>query len=118
VSQKLVTVAVVFDLTEAMCAQSALDAYGIQCFVADRHTIFMNWQWLVAYGGVRLMVFENDLHSAAEIIADRSMPSELESSSESFRQHPFLNSLLAALIIFEGVPLIPHWVRQRVWKVR
>ncbi|MFC6671071.1 DUF2007 domain-containing protein [Marinobacterium aestuariivivens] len=58
---------------EAQLARSRLEAEGIDAFVADEHTIGMQWLYSNALGGVRVQVDAEDLHRARAILAeDRS----------------------------------------------
>ncbi|CAH0538885.1 DUF2007 domain-containing protein [Vibrio marisflavi] len=53
---------------EAYIAKASLEAAGIDSFVADEHTINMQWLYSNAMGGVRLLVREVDLDSAVELL--------------------------------------------------
>lgn len=60
---------------EAHLAKSRLDAEGIPAFVADEHTIGMQWLYSNALGGVRLQVPEPWAEEARCILAeDREQP--------------------------------------------
>lgn len=52
----LVTIATYSFPHEAHLAKARLDALGIPCFIADEHTINMQWLYSNALGGVRLQV--------------------------------------------------------------
>lgn len=56
-------------LEEALTLQSALDAAGIPAHVFDAGTATMNWTYLFALGGIRVVVHESD-YAAAAAIAD------------------------------------------------
>ncbi len=56
---------------EAEAAASALDAAGIECEVADENLISVNWEMAQAIGGVKILVRDEDVERATEII---SMP--------------------------------------------
>lgn len=47
-------------LADALLAKSILDSAGVECFLADEHTIRMNWLWSLAIGEVRLWVRAED----------------------------------------------------------
>ncbi|MEX0606231.1 MAG: DUF2007 domain-containing protein [Marinobacter sp.] len=58
---------------EAHLDRSRLESEGIDAFVADEHTVNMQWMLSNAIGGVRLQVQEDDLYRARRILAeDRS----------------------------------------------
>lgn len=64
---------------EAHIARSLLDSEGIPCFVADEHTVNMNWLYTFAMGGVRVQVPAQFAEQANLILAeDRSgdLPAE------------------------------------------
>lgn len=53
---------------DAQIAKSNLESVGIPAFVADEHTINMQWLYSNAMGGVRLFVAEEDLQQAKNIL--------------------------------------------------
>jgi len=55
---------------EAQLARSRLDAEGIPAFVADEHTINMQWLWSDALGGIRLQVPEPFVEQARAVLAE------------------------------------------------
>lgn len=55
---------------EAHIARSRLDAEGIPAFVADEHTINMQWLLSDALGGVRLQVPEAHVDKALAVLAE------------------------------------------------
>lgn len=69
---------------EAHIAKSRLDSEGIPSFVADEHTINMQWLYSDALGGVRLQVLEADVDAALAVLAeDREMDLAEEPGAES-----------------------------------
>ncbi|SET42336.1 putative signal transducing protein [Thalassotalea agarivorans] len=66
---KLVVVARFSYPLNANIAKAALDTAGIDSFVADEHTINMQWLYSDAMGGVRLYVNEDKLEQARSILA-------------------------------------------------
>lgn len=54
---------------EAQIARARLQAEGIKTFIADEHTINMQWLYAQALGGVKLQVRARDAKWAAEILA-------------------------------------------------
>jgi hypothetical protein len=75
-SEKLVTVAAFSLAIEADLARTKLESEGIECFVADEHTVTMNWLYSHAIGGVKLKVWQSDLQRAKEILGRRSATEE------------------------------------------
>ena len=53
---------------EAYIAKASLEAAGIDSFIADEHTINMQWLYSNAMGGVRLLVQEVDLDNALSLL--------------------------------------------------
>lgn len=54
---------------EAYIAKANLESAGIDSFIADEHTVNTQWLYSNAIGGVRLMVSEQDLDEATEILS-------------------------------------------------
>ena len=55
---------------EAQIAWSKLDALGVPAYIADEHTINMQWLYSNALGGVRLQVREEDEQVALLALAE------------------------------------------------
>ncbi len=55
---------------EAQIAKSRLDTEGIPAFIADEHTINMQWLYSNALGGVRLQVPEPYVETALALLAE------------------------------------------------
>ena len=55
---------------EAQIAWSKLDAAGIASYIADEHTINMQWLYSDALGGVRLQVKSGDEEEALKLLAE------------------------------------------------
>ena len=66
----LVTIARYSFPYEAQIAKSQLDASGIPAFIADEHTINMQWLYSDAMGGVRLQVLQEHVADAQSILSD------------------------------------------------
>lgn len=64
----LVTVASYSFPHEAQIAKSRLEIEGILAFIADEHTINMQWLYSNALGGVRVQVQAKHMESAKEIL--------------------------------------------------
>lgn len=71
----LITIATFSFPHEAHLAKSRLDAIGIPSFIADEHTINMDWLYSNALGGVRLQVPREFAAQALEALSD---PIEIE----------------------------------------
>lgn len=65
----LVTIARFSFPFEAHIAKAQLESGGIPAFVADEHTINMNWLYSDALGGVRLQVQHEDVEQAKAVLA-------------------------------------------------
>ncbi|WP_286240656.1 DUF2007 domain-containing protein [Neptuniibacter halophilus] len=65
----LVTIARYSYPYEAHLARSRLESEGIPAYLADEHTINMQWLYSDALGGIRLQVPENYTQQAQEILA-------------------------------------------------
>ena len=69
---------------DANIAKANLESVGIPSFIADEHTINMQWLYSDAMGGVRLLVPEQHYEEALEIIGeDFSHDVELENELET-----------------------------------
>lgn len=53
---------------EANIAKMHLEGAGISAFIADEHTVNMQWLYSDAMGGVRLFVSESDVEMALEVL--------------------------------------------------
>lgn len=77
--ERIVTVARFMDMPQAMIAKSALEAAGIECFLAHENMNRMYWSSLT--GGVRLEVAEENAEQATEFLR-APLPTELDVDSE------------------------------------
>jgi len=50
------TVAVVYDLQEALLLKSVLEGHGIAAFIPDENMAQLNWFYVNALGGIRVQV--------------------------------------------------------------
>ena len=57
------------DLPPALLFRSILDSAGVECFLADEHTIRLNWFWSDLLGGVKLCMRKADADSAGSLLA-------------------------------------------------
>lgn len=111
---------------EAHIAKSRLDAEGIPAYLADEHTINMQWLWSDALGGVRLQVPEPHVESALMILAEDREQDLIESQAVDTTACPHCGSTDTeyqqigrrwAFLVFIGLhfPLFPvrHGVKCR-----
>ncbi len=68
----LVTVSTHYDEAGAVGARAFLTHHGIPAFLFDDRLCHMNWFSLLALGGIRLMVPENDFDAASRLLSDLS----------------------------------------------
>ncbi|WP_426415105.1 DUF2007 domain-containing protein [Aestuariirhabdus sp. LZHN29] len=66
----LVTIASYSFPYEAQIARSRLQAQGVDAYVADEHTINMQWFYSDALGGVKVQVTPADVERARSILAE------------------------------------------------
>ena len=74
---------------EAYIARARLEAEGIQTFIADEHTINMQWLYANALGGVKLQVKVRDANWASEILATDFSSDVEEQEGEDVLQCPY-----------------------------
>src|SRR5262245_5852489 len=67
----LVTVATFRTAPEAELAKTALDAEGIESFIADAETVTMDWLLGIAVGDVKIQVARSVAERAREYLARR-----------------------------------------------
>ncbi|MCG7488238.1 MULTISPECIES: DUF2007 domain-containing protein [unclassified Vibrio] len=102
---------------EAHIAKASLEAAGIESCIADEHTINTQWLYSNAIGGVRLMVAEQDLEQAENILstdfsdvlcAEQSATSQDHCPKcDSVKIEPFTKGKRSAFLVFIllGFPL-------------
>lgn len=111
---------------EAHLARSRLDAEDIPAFIADEHTINMQWLWSDALGGIRLQVPEPYVQAALAILAEDREQTLLETQEVDVATCPHCGSTNTeyqqigrrwAFLVFIGLhfPLFPvrHGIRCR-----
>jgi predicted RNA-binding Zn-ribbon protein involved in translation (DUF1610 family) len=124
------------DVADAELANSALEAAGIQSFLADANVVGVVWTYSNAVGGIRLMVADEDLEAARSILqTDQSGELELSEAERAVSDRcPTCGSLdivvekgsrkTAALMLWTILPLWIWRTRARcrncgnVWKPR
>lgn len=106
---------------EADIVSSLLEAYEIPAFLMDYETIYVNWFYSNALGGVKVQVSKDDFHLASEIIKDAI---ENQNRMQGFSEGacPRCNSPKTTLVVcgrqwavltwmVAGIPLVWPWVR-------
>ncbi|MCG9750169.1 DUF2007 domain-containing protein [Vibrio brasiliensis] len=78
---------------EAQIAKASLESAGIECCIADEHTVNAQWLYSNAIGGVKLMVAEEDLDQARLILSsDFSAALECEEEVNTADECPHCGS--------------------------
>ena len=90
-----------YDLGEALVAAAALEHAGVFCIVDNYNQLGVAPFRAVAYGGYRLLVVEQELADAVDILRD-AMRNPLKEGERLHKQDFFIASLIATLLI--GVP--------------
>jgi hypothetical protein len=75
--QELVTIRRFRDLPEALLAKGALEAAGIESFLADENIVRMDWFISGGVGGIRLQVKKEDAEEALSVL-DEPIPSTFD----------------------------------------
>lgn len=81
--QEGVVVATFVSVGEAEAALSALEAAGIETFVGDENVVSVDWLYSQAIGGVKVVVAEQDLEAAREVLASTAEPEETAATPEA-----------------------------------
>jgi hypothetical protein len=71
------------DVPEALLAKGSLQAYGIECFLADENMVRMDWFISNLLGGIKLLVQPADFSKASRILN--------EPTSHNFEPEPESN---------------------------
>ena len=66
---RLVTVASFLSVIEAHLAKNQLAESCIEAFLADEATVYMSWHWTNAIHGIKLVVNDEDVEAARELLA-------------------------------------------------
>lgn len=109
---RLVDLSNYYDLAAAVVHRSILDQHGIPAFLFDRHMGGISWIHLPALGGIRIMVPENDVAAAREILGDLSNRIETPdaercpncNSDDVFRPSSWIAGLATVALL--GAPLL------------
>jgi hypothetical protein len=90
---KIVTLERYYDSMLAEIIRARLEANGIDCFIADQHTIGANPLYNQAIGGVKIKVFERDIEKCREILAEpETLTLNDELLAEDATTCPYCNS--------------------------
>lgn len=108
----LATVSTYLDLTEATVARSLLAHHDIPAFLLDDRLAGVNWLYLNALGGIRLMVPAREAEAAGRLLGDLSAKIDVPEdehcpacgSDDIFRPASWPLLLLTGWLIF--VPLL------------
>ncbi len=127
-SQQLVTVATFTQGIDAHLARLRLESEGIECVVADEHTVGANWLYSNAVGGVKLQVSTSDVERATGILsrepvfATPQVPESTEDdgdprcpncNSTDVSYERFARRVVFVCWLFLGIPLL---FLKRKWK--
>jgi hypothetical protein len=107
---------------EADIARSVLEAEEIRVYLMDYHTIYIDWLYSNALGGVKLQVHKDDITLAREIIEHALHSGQEEDYSEG--ACPVCHSIKTAPVVLGrrwtvfvwllfGIPLGWQWIRLR-----
>jgi hypothetical protein len=98
-------------LPEAIVIESLLEARGIRFAVAGMDIASQCPHFVVLFGGISILVDEDDLEIAQALIADgEKVPGYLSLESTNFERRPIRNAVLAFVLLLMGVPF-PFWYR-------
>jgi len=62
------------DIPEALLAKGKLDAFGVECFLADEHMVRMDWLISNLLGGIKLLVEPSNFTRASRILNEPAPP--------------------------------------------
>jgi hypothetical protein len=99
-------------LPEILVIESLLEAHGVRFSTAGKDIVTQCPHFAVLFGGISILVDEDDLESARALIADtHDVPGYKSIESDGFEKYPIRNALLAFLILLMGLPF-PFWYRR------
>jgi DNA-directed RNA polymerase subunit RPC12/RpoP len=113
---------------EAEAALSALDAAGIEAFVADENMVAVDWMYSQAIGGVKVLVREEDLEEAQALLAATAEPDEANAVTAPEVRCPRCGSeefygvewrrlrAITLLGCFVALFVVPLWLVLPKWK--
>jgi Putative prokaryotic signal transducing protein len=77
--RQLVTLRKFRDLPEALLAKGSLESAGIDCNLADDNMVRLDWFYSNAIGGIKLLVDQDDLEAAEQLLT-QPIPEHFEVS--------------------------------------
>ena len=110
-SEVLVTVARFEWRAHAIFARCRLESCGIECFLADEHTLSIRWPYAKALGGLRLQVHPDDADDAVAVLDDPGEEAEepILAPDEAAADHLFRTaaaSTVAGPVLCYGIWLL------------
>jgi len=75
------------DLPEALLAKGSLESAGIECALADDNMVRLDWFYSNAIGGIKLLVDEDDLEAAEQLLS-QPIPENFEAESIGSYEQP------------------------------
>lgn len=110
----LVTIATFSFPHEAHLAKSKLDAMEVPSFIADEHTVNMNWLYSHAMGGIRLQVPAEYAAQAQEILNEpaviEAIPELEEDDMEAAPACPTCGGILSEPYEIGRTPTVLTWL--------
>lgn len=108
--QRLVVIRRFRDLPDALLFRSILDSAAIDSFLADEHTIRMNWPWSNALGGIKLCVRASDVEDALGLLA-QPVPEKFDVEGVGEFQQPRCANCNSLEVSFQGLNKAVDYVR-------
>lgn len=93
---------------EAELAKSYLASFGIEAELFDQHTISINWLYSDLLGGIKLMVKEEDLETAARLLSQVEQRSSVRLVSHDETHPPktknkYVQFIVAIALLLLGI---------------
>lgn len=118
---ELVTIRQFRDLPEALLAKGSLDSAGIKCALVDDNVVRMDWFWSNAMGGVKLLVDQEEVAAAEEILA-QPIPEQFDVSGVGEYEQPRCPRCFSLDINFQGTAPVSYVVKipiyRHAWRCR
>jgi hypothetical protein len=110
-------VAYYFDRDEAFVVKAALDAAGFVCFIHGDRIIDVRWDLNLAAGGYRILVPEEELADAVQLLRD-AMRDPIREGGSLERGDSLVEQLFCAAVLFSSWWFFycPIPLRFRRWK--
>ncbi len=92
-------------LPEALVIESLLEAHGIRVATAGKDIVSQCPHFAVLFGGISILVEEDDLAIARTLIGNaEDVPGYASIESASFERQPIRNAIVAFLMLIMGAP--------------